>query len=919
MKHRILTTALFALFANASAIMTATDGASDPTSDPATLSIDTPALRLSWRRGPSGWALTEAGARGADGNFLRAGEPSGRHTILYSASEPDNTPVPFSFLGGTEPFPEPAYRFMIPKWKRYVTTVSLNTAGEAFAFLPAKASRRADGTLVFEHETGVASVSAAWRADPSFPCDVLVTLTLTARRAGWFSMATPALATIEPRDLAWAVIPGYFKGDKINPDFVLASAYAHGLPDRPFMVAERCATSPASIATVRGGTTLAVIAAPGVALDPWPADKTARAGQALGLSHMNREGRLSPTLYHPVLGKDGSRLAAGQTVSFSFRYSLRADGWFGAVRHSAYDIHGLRDFLALKKPERSLSRRLRSLHSYVTDDATSLWHTEQAGGLTIGAQAYNGTVIGAQRDRKNPADYDALKNSDYGAMWMLARLTGDPRLTRDRLPFARNFKLVQQQTAPGFFQGAATGQYYLAKSKRFTEEWGDYVEPIAITYYTMLDLGNILLFEPGDGELRERLRLGAERLLEWQRADGSWAVAYDHATHKELFTETPDLRPTFYGLLVAHRILENPKFQNSKDAAAAGASAASTSTSNLNSAAGGAGGGGGRYLDAARRGADWFIENGVKPARFLGVCGDARFVPDFATVQSAQAFLDLFDATGEPRYREAAIECARQYVTDVFAHPVATTKEKNAGGARRLDWEINQTGLAFEHGGLLGSGAGGPILLASYAGLFVRMSQLTGEPLFRDLARAGVLARDAFLDPETQVASYYWRAMNAGAGPFPHHAWWQLGWITDYLVSEIQLRSAGAIVFPRGFITPKVGPHACYGFAPGSVYGIPANLAWADIDTGLPEVDYLAARSVDGRRAFVMLLNNSPRLVRTTVQAAPAAFAGLDARAWKSASLRVASGQSLSLAATPGEWPVDLPAYGLAVITLDLR
>ena len=135
-----------------------------------------------------------------------------------------------------------------------------------------------------------------------------------------------------------------------------------------------------------------------------------------------------------------------------------------------------------------------------------------------------------------------------------------PYQERDRLPFARNFKLAQQQSEPGFFQGAPRGQYFLWKSRRFTDEWGHIVEPVALTYYTMLDLGNILLFAPDDEELRERLKLGAERLLEWQHPDGSWEVAYDHTTRQPLYTETPDLRPTFYGLLVAYRILGDEKY-----------------------------------------------------------------------------------------------------------------------------------------------------------------------------------------------------------------------------------------------------------------------------------------------------------------------------------------------------------------------
>jgi hypothetical protein len=727
-------------------------------------------------------------------------------------------------------FPESNYKYLMPVRRKSFLPAMFNQTGEQRAFFPASLVTAPDGSHTFTHSTDVADVSARWTSDPSHPGDICVTLTLTARKAGWFSMTTPALATVTPSDLKWAVVPGYFKGSELNPDIALVMGYGHGLPDRPVIVGEGSASTLASIITNKAGATLAVIADPGL-VDPLSGNKAARERQRLGLSHMTRDGKLSPTLYRPILGGEGSKLAAGETLTLRYRYSLRGDDWFAAIKHAAEDICAIGDFLALKTPARSLSQRLRSLHKYVTDNTTSLWHTEQFEGKTIGAQAYNGGVIGAARDAKNPADYDALKNSDYGAMWMLARLTGDPRLVKDRLPHARNFKLVQQQSAPGFFQGAALGQYYLAKSHRFTEEWGDYVEPVAITYYTMLDIGNILLFEPGDTELRARLRLGADRLLEWQRNDGSWVIAYDHATQKQLFAELPDCRPTFYGLLVAHRILGDEK-----------------------------------YLAAARRGADWLIEHAVNPARFVGVCGDARFAADFATAQISQGLLDLHELTGDPRYRDAAIETARQYVTEIFTQPRATTAPKTAGKIGHPDWSVNQTGLAFEHGAALGSAnGGGPILLASYAGLYIRMARLTGEPLFADLARAATLARDAFLDPETQVASYYWITFNRGPGPYPHHAWWQIGWITDYLVSEIQLRTAGAVTFPRGFIAPKVGPHACFGFAPGKIHGAPVNLTWLDVDTGRPDIDYLTAESTDKTKTHVILLNNSPRAVASHV------------------------------------------------------
>ncbi|AWI09453.1 glycerophosphoryl diester phosphodiesterase [Ereboglobus luteus] len=874
--NRLITAGIFA----AQIFMFATTNAA--ASDEATLS--SPAARLQWRQSSDGWKLGGVDVLGdvAEGKGIPLGEPSGQYRILYSETEPDKTPVPFSLSDRTDVFPEPIYKYPVPRWAKATIPAALNLVGEERVFYPSAMESCADGSLVFRHRTDVADVVARWKIDASFPGDVCVELTLTARKDGWFSLPTPTLATVAPRDLKWAVVPGYFKGDRFNRDFPLAFAYGHGLPDRPVIANEGAASTLASIITNKAGATLAVIAEPGV-VDPYSANAATREIWRIGLSHMNRAGELTPTLYRALLGSRDSRLEAGQSLTFSFRYSLRADDWFAAIKHAAEDIYRVHDFLALKKPVRSLSQRLHSLHEYVTDDATSLWHTEEFGGMTIGAQAYNGGVVGARRDPKIKGDYDAMKNSDYGAMWMLARLTNDPRLVRDRLPYARNFKLVQQQSAPGFFQGAALGQYYLAKSRRFVEEWGDYVEPVAITYYTMLDIGNILLFEPGDAELRERLRLGAERLLEWQRADGSWAVAYDHATHKELFTELPDARATFYGLIVAYRILGDEK-----------------------------------YLAAARRGADWMIKNAVTPARFLGVCGDARFAPDFATVQAAQAFLDLFDITGDVRYREASIETARQYVTDVFTQPLATNAKKTHKKNTLADWQINQTGLAFEHGGTIGTASGsGPILLASYAGLFIRMAGITGEPLFRDLARAAVLGRDAFLHPKTQAATYYWLHVNAGPGSFPHHAWWQFGWITDYLVSEVELRSAGGIAFPRGFLTPKVGPHACFGFAPGKLYGEAVNLAWGNVDTGTPEVDYIVARGANGARTHVVLLNNSARPVKTTVKAPPSAFVGVKASAWKSATIRTSPDRMAKLDTAQSEWSVEIATYGLAVLSLD--
>jgi hypothetical protein len=223
--------------------------------------------------------------------------------------------------------------------------------------------------------------------------------------------------------------------------------------------------------------------------------------------------------------------------------------------------------------------------------------------------------------------------------------------------------------------------------------------------------------------------------------------------------------------------------------------------------------------------------------------------------------------TGGREYLDAAVRAGRMYTTSIYTQPVASRALKSVRGRVREDWEISQSGLSFEHGGTLGSANNnGPIALCSHAGLFIRLAGLTHDTLFAEMARAAAIGRDAFVDSATSVASYYWNTMNRGAGPYPHHAWWQIGWITDYLLAEAELRSGGRIQWPRGFMTPKVGPHESAGFAPGVVNGVPARLvglAPGVVRVGSPDVEVICARSVNGGRMFLIFLNDTPEAVQT--------------------------------------------------------
>ncbi len=842
---------------------------------PANVTLASPAVKLQWTKTGNGWALKKLMVKKAN-QWIAIPGVSGEYTLLYSAQQPDTVPVTiYNEKGQPVEFPEQQYRYLHPVWREVMQPVALNTAGNAKHFYPASVQQTTGGELVFQRETDNAQITANWKTDKKYAHDVVVEMKVVAMRDGYFSLATPSLAIIDKNAFSWALIPGHFQGRNIRKDWVRAYAYGQGIPDRPVVTRERTATTLSPLVTANG-VTLAVIPEPGTSRDPWLYNSKTHSTWQLGLSLMNRKALLTPTAYHPVLGQKGSFLHKGDSVTFAFRYTIQPADWYTVYKHAAEDIYRLKDFLALKKAQQSLTDRVLSMHRYVINDSTSRWHTQNYNGLEIGAQDYLGGVYGSEKD--------ATKNSDYGAMWMMALMMDDSVLKQTRLPYARNFKLQQQDTQNDFFYGAAAGQYYLTKSKRFTEEWGPYVEPIATTYYMMMDIGNVLLFNPGDTALKKELQRAADKLLLWMNKEGKWAVAYDHATQKELFTDIEDLRPTFYGLLIAYKLLGREK-----------------------------------YLLAAKKGADWYIRHATEQGHFTGVCGDARFVPDFATGQSAQALLDLYDITHDKKYLHAAVVTAKQYTTSIYTHPVPSTQEKIVNGIRRQDWEISEVGLSFEHGGSIGSANHrGPILLASHAGMFVRMYAITGDSLFLVMARAAALGRDAFVDTKTSVASYYWDAMNGGAGPYPHHAWWQIGWITDYLLAEAEMRSAGQVKFPRGFITPKVGPHQTYGFATGTIYGNSANLLLKEglLETGNPFLDYYCAINTQQKKLFLLLLNNDDTQQSTTLRINYG---------------KVINGKTITPVAitAPGkdggriqdnnDLAVTIPAYGIRVLEISYR
>ena len=797
----------------------------EPMKSAPSMRLASPLLSLEWARNDDGFFL-----RGITAGGKPLGQPQGFANILFSGKKPS------------------------------VGEVARDAAGENSTFYFSEAVQLSETSIRFRHSLPVADVESVWETDAEFPTDIKVTMKLTAKSDGFYSMASPTLATIRKEDLEWGMIPGNWYGRELENNMSLAGQYSQGIPSLPLLANEKNTGTLCPLLTAKNGITLAVIPEPGTSADPWARDAYSRQATRVGMSLMNRHNQLAPVLYAPILGEEGSELKKGETVGLRFRYSIHAGGWFTAFNHAVSHIYKLPSILDIQRNRFSLTDRTDRMLRFLDDDKRAHWNSWKVNGYEVGATGN--------------------KNADSGTMCMIARNANDSAMQR-RMHQMRNFELAQQQTTPGPFHGAALGEY--GDENGFRSEVGNWIEPLFTTYYTMIDMGNMLLFDPKDAELKQRLRLGADKLMEWQHENGSWDVGYDVFSRELAFPDLIDYRPTWYGLLIAHRILGDKKF-----------------------------------LDAAKKGADWQLVNGVNHARFLGVCGDTRNVWDFATAQTSQAYMDLFDITKDERYRAAGIECARIYTTSIFTHPIANDTVKMVNGREFKDWEISQAGLGVEH--IRGTAAvRGPILLTSYAGLFVRMHEETKDPVFLTMARAAARGRQAFVGEQTGVSVYYWDSLPHVArdqDKFPWHAFWQIGWITDYLLAEAHLLSGGEITFPAGFMTPKVGPHRTYGFAPGTIFGRKADLVFRQgmMRGDNADMEFITALSEDQNTIYLLVINQSPRVESGTLTID---FSKLSPNAtWTGEE--VLQGKSPTVNRAEGSMKLILPPWGMHVLALEV-
>lgn len=303
-----------------------------------------------------------------------------------------------------------------------------------------------------------------------------------------------------------------------------------------------------------------------------------------------------------------------------------------------------------------------------------------------------------------------------------------------------------------------------------------------------------------------------------------------------------------------------------------------------------------RFLATARRGADEYISGRIdRPASGFDEPG-MFFWPGFAP-----KWIDLFqlyEATGEKRYLEAARQGARRYTMFTWMSPRVPDEEvtvnpggkapvywylkgkghqpMNAPEERVPAWRLSEFGLTPESSGTMSGHRA--IFMANYAPWMLRIAALTGDALLHDVARSAVIGRyrnfpgyhiNTARTTIYEQAAYPLREhKELSVNSFHYnHIWPHMSILLDFLVTDAFARSGGAIDFPSHFIEGYAYlQNKFYGDRPGRFYDRNDATLWMPrrlLKTNSVELNHLAARGRTG--LYLAFANQSPEPVEAEV------------------------------------------------------
>ena len=332
----------------------------------------------------------------------------------------------------------------------------------------------------------------------------------------------------------------------------------------------------------------------------------------------------------------------------------------------------------------------------------------------------------------------------------------------------------------------------------------------------------------------------------------------------------------------------------------------------------------------------------------------ATFTTDYSN--RWQDLLELYEATLDTTFLEAAFQGAKQHLLWTRSNPMApdTLISVNRGGnvpgvfpgrrykANSYEWkefdtstDIPEQRVPAWRTSLIGLPPEtpytyfyGPIMLNHQAAPLLRLAHLKGDRLMRDVAYNGIIGRYAnfpgyyftslyttvYQQPDYPLNEYFDIKYNA---IFYNHIWPHIALMQDFLVSDAYYRSCGRIDFPSAyapgyaFLASKV-----YGHKPGKIYDNENVHLWLPSDAVKSsdiELNHIFGR--DKENTYLVLMNTAPEAVSTQI------FLNPDIIKWDydkeyQTLIYQADGKTSNGSLRNGNLHVDVPPLGLATIKI---
>lgn len=324
--------------------------------------------------------------------------------------------------------------------------------------------------------------------------------------------------------------------------------------------------------------------------------------------------------------------------------------------------------------------------------------------------------------------------------------------------------------------------------------------------------------------------------------------------------------------------------------------------------------------------------------------GSGQFPTDF--VPRWMVLFSLYEATGERRYLDAAVQGARLHAAWCWTWPtipdgMVTVNQGGVvkgmhGGATDLKqaeetvpaWWLAPHGMAPEASNTyLWNPA---VFLANHAPWMLRLAEASGDMFLRSLARNAVVGRYASYPGYTINRVFTTVCMkpdypSRDGDPYHrynqlylNHVWPQIAMVTDWLFSEAEVRSRGRIRFPSRYAQGYVYLQSrVYGDRPGRFFDDEHVRPW--LPPGLLSCEHIQVNHIAGHgngRLYLAFVNQSDQAITTEVTL-DARRLGLEPDRTYRARLWSDAGPCVQLAITGNRFPVALSGRGITSLAID--